>query len=79
MNQSASPIWKAVTVKAFTSPSQKSEAPPLPVDTSSQASMEDAEASLKGLPAKVSHIAGATAAAVLVHHWNPQNFRLMPT
>ena len=29
-----------------------SEAPPLPVDTSSQASMEEAEASLKGIPVK---------------------------
>ena len=49
-----SPTWKAATVKEVTLPSHKSEAPPLPVDTSSQASMEEAESSLKGIPANVS-------------------------
>ena len=51
-----SPVGKAATVEAVMSPPHKSEAPPLPVDTSSQASMEEAEASLKGLPANVSPI-----------------------
>ena len=48
-----SPIGKAATVEAVTSPSNKSEAPPLPVNTSSQASMEEAEASFEGIPANV--------------------------
>ena len=36
----------AATAEAVMSPSHKSEAPPLPVDTSSQASLEEGEASL---------------------------------
>ena len=52
-----SPIGKAATVEAVTSPPHKSEAPPLSVDTSSQASMEEVEASLEGLPANISPIA----------------------
>ena len=51
-----SPVGKAATVEAVTFPPHKSEAPPPPVDTSSQASMEEAEASLEGLPANVSPI-----------------------
>ena len=50
-------MGKAATVEAVTSPSHKSEAPPLPVDTSSQASMEEAEASLESIPANISFIA----------------------
>ena len=52
-----SPIGEVATVEAVTSPSWKSEASPQLVDTSSQASMEEAEASLEGLPANVSPIA----------------------
>ena len=52
-----SPVGKAATIEAVTSPPHKSEAPPLPVDTSFQASMEQAEASLKGIPANISPIA----------------------
>ena len=74
-----SPIGKAVTVEAVISPSHKSEAPPLPVDTSSQASMEEAEASLKGIPVNISLLPLPTAAAVLVHQWTPLNFKPMPT
>ena len=51
-----SPIGKATTVETITSPPHKSEASPLLVDTSSQVSMEEAEASLEGLPANVSPI-----------------------
>ena len=58
-----SPTGKATTVEAVTSPSHKSEASPLLVDTSSQASMEEAEASLKGLPANVSPIAAACSSS----------------
>ena len=58
-----SPIGKAATVEAVTSPSPKSEASSLPVDTSSQASMEEAEASLEGLPANVSPIAAACSSS----------------
>ena len=54
-----SPIGKVATVEAVTSPSQKSEASPLPIDTSSQASMEEAETSLEGLPANISPITAA--------------------
>ena len=42
-----SPTGKAVTVEAVTFPPHKSEASPLLVDTSSQASMEEVEASLE--------------------------------
>ena len=52
-----SPIGKDATVEAVTFPPSKSEARPLPVDTSSQASMEEAKASLGGLPANIFHIA----------------------
>ena len=48
-----SPIGKAATVEAVASPPCKSETPPLPVDTSSQASMEEVEASFEGLPTNV--------------------------
>ena len=41
------------------SPPCKSEAPSLPVDTSSQASIEEVEASLEGLPANISPFATA--------------------
>ena len=51
-----SPIGKAATVEAVMSPSHKSEAPPLSVNTSSQASMEEAEASLKSIPTNISPI-----------------------
>ena len=51
-----SPIGKAVIVEAVTFPPHKLEASPLPVNTSSQASMEEAEASLKCLPANISPI-----------------------
>ena len=54
-----SPIGKAATVEAVTFPPHKSEASPLPVDTSSQASMEEVEASLEGLPANISPITAA--------------------
>ena len=53
------PIGKAATVEIVTSPPHKSEAPPLPVDTSSQASMEEVEASLEGLPTNISPITAA--------------------
>ena len=50
------PIGKVATVEAVTSPPHKSEASPWPVNTSNQASMEEAEASLEGLPANISPI-----------------------
>ena len=54
-----SPVVKAATAEAVMSPSHKSEAPLLPVDTSSQASMEEGKASLEGIPANVSPTAAA--------------------
>ena len=54
-----SPIGKVATVEAVMSPPHKSEAPPLPVDTSSQASIEKVEASPEGLPANISPITPA--------------------
>ena len=54
-----SPIGNAATVEAVMSPSHKSEAPPLPVDTSSQASMEEGEATLKSNHANIYPIAAA--------------------
>ena len=62
-----SAIGKVATAEAVMSPSNKSEAPTLPVDTSSQASMKEGEASLQSNPANVSPI----AAAVLVHLVDP--------
>ena len=52
-----SAMGKAATVEAAMSPSHKLEAPPLPVNTSSQASMEEREASLESNPANISPIA----------------------
>ena len=52
-----SPIGKVATVEAVTSPPRKSEASPWPVNTSSQVGMEEAEASLEGLPTNISPIA----------------------
>ena len=49
-------IGKTTTVEAVASPPHKSETPPLAVSTSSQASMEEVEASLEGLPANISTI-----------------------
>ena len=51
-----SPTGKVITVEAVPFPPHKSEASPLPVNTFSQASMKDVEASLKCLPANVSLI-----------------------
>ena len=47
-------IGKATIVEGVLSPSHKSEAPPLPVNTSSQASMEEGEASLESNHANIS-------------------------
>ena len=58
-----SPTGKAITVEAVTFLPHKSEASPLPVDTSSQASMEEVEASLKCLPANVSPVAAACSSS----------------
>ena len=58
-----SPIGKAATVEAVTFPPHKSEASPQPVDTSSQASLEEVEASLEGLPANVSPITAACSSS----------------
>ena len=54
-----SPLGKITTVAVITSPPRKSEASPQPVDTSSQASVEGAEASLEDLPANISLVATA--------------------
>ena len=53
-----SPTGKTITVEAVPFPPHKSEASPLPVNTS-QASMEEVEASLECLPANVSPITTA--------------------
>ena len=54
-----SPLGKIATVAVIMSPPQKSEALLQPVNTSSQASVEGAEASLEDLPANISPIAAA--------------------
>ena len=54
-------------VEEVLSPSHKSEAPPLPVDTSSQASMEEGEASLKSNHANIS----STTATYSSHSGSP--------
>ena len=58
-----SPIGEVTTVEAVASPPWKSEASPWPVDTSSQASMEEAEASLEGLPTNISPITTACSSS----------------
>ena len=69
-------IGKATIVEAVTSPSHKSEAPPLPLNTSSQASMEEGRLLLRVSHAHVSPTVQLhTAATVLVHWWTSQNFR----
>ena len=74
-----SPIGKATTVEAVTFPPCKSEASPLPVNTSSQASMEEWRFLLRvSLPTSPLSLPPA-AAAVLVHQWTPQNFKPMLT
>ena len=60
-------IGKATILEAVPSPSHKSEAPPLPVDTSSQASMEEGEASLESNHANIS----PTTAAYSSHSSSP--------
>ena len=57
-----SPTGKAVTVEAVTLPQHKSEASPLPVNTS-QASMEEMEASLECLPANIYPIGAACSSS----------------
>ena len=54
-----SPVGKAATVEVVMSLPHKLEASPLPVNSSSQASMEEAEVSLKGLPTNISPITAA--------------------
>ena len=54
-----SPTGKVTTVEAVTSPPWRSEASPQLVNISSQTSMEEAKASLEGLPANVSPITAA--------------------
>ena len=58
-----SPTGKATTVEAVTFPPHKSEASPLLVNTSSQTSMEEVEASLKCFPANVFPIATACSSS----------------
>ena len=53
------PLGKITTVAVTTSPPKKSEVSPQPVDTSSQASIGKAEASLEDLPANISPNAAA--------------------
>ena len=52
-----SSLEKVTEAMATTSPPQKSKVTVPPVDTSSQASMEEAEGSLEGIPANISLIA----------------------
>ena len=54
-----SPLGKITTVVVIMPPPRKSEASLQPVDTSSQASVKGAEASLEDLPANISQIAAA--------------------
>ena len=70
-----SPIEKAITVGAVTFPLCKSEAAPLPVNTSSQASMEEAEASLECLPANVSPNATACSSRSVSPSVDPTELR----
>ena len=70
-----SPIGKAITVEAVTFPPHKSEASPLPVNTSSQASMEEAEASLECLPTNISPITTACSSSSASPSVDPTELR----
>ena len=52
-----SSLGKITTVAVVMSPPQKSEVSLWPIDTSSQTSIKEAEASLEDIPASISHIA----------------------
>ena len=52
-----SSLWKITTAAVTMSPPQKSEASLPPIDTSSQASIKQGEASLENIPANISPIA----------------------
>ena len=70
-----SPTGEAVTMEAVTFPPHKSEASPLPVDTSSLASMEEVEACLECLPANVSPIATACSSSSASPSVDPTELR----
>ena len=71
---------KVAAAEAVMSLSHKVEVPAPPIDTSSQASVEEGEASLESNPVNISPIAQLhTAATVVVPQWTSQNFRWMPT
>ena len=74
-----SAVGKVAAAEADMSLSHKAEVPALPVDTSSQASVEEGEASLESNPVNVSPTWPHTAATVKVQWWTSQNFRRMPT
>ena len=66
-----SPTGKAITVEAVIFLPQKSEASSLLVNTSSQASMDEVEASLECLPANVSPIAAACSSSTTIPSADP--------
>ena len=70
---------KVAAAEAVMSLSHKSEAPALPVDTSSQASMKEGRLPWRVTLSMFLPLWPHTAAAVVVQWWMSQNFRQMPT
>ena len=74
-----SAMAKEPATETDTSPPQKMEVPVLPVDTSSQVSVPEMEASMESNPICDSPQQWHIAAAVTVQQWTSLSFRPMPT
>ena len=74
-----STMEEELATKADISPPPKMEVPALPLDTFSQASVPETEASIESNPIHDSPQQWPIAAAVIVQQWTFWSFRLMPT
>ena len=74
-----SAMGKVAATKAEMSLPHKAQVPAPPMDTSSQASVEEGELSLESNPINISPPWPLTAAIVKVQWWTSRNFRRMPT
>ena len=70
---------RPIPVAVPTTPPQKPEGPPWPVDTSSQAITEVAEVSLEDIPPASPQLLLFTGPEVSLPHWTQWNSRQMPT
>ena len=77
-SQHSSPRRSTTTV-IFMSPPQKPEDPPQPANTSSQASINEGEASLEDIPTNISPIAASSGSRSISPQWTKLSSGLMPT